>query len=109
VSSYFDNTTYKIFKRKKLLNAREARCEIISINDARKKVGLPILISKKRKCIVCGEAFRSIDASHRVCNKCRPKWERKRDDLEKAFIDIEDADTFDIQEVDELSIFEDIE
>ena len=72
-------------------------------------MGLSILISKDRICIVCGEAFRSIDASHRVCNKCRPKWERKRDDLEKAFIDIEDADTFDIQEVDELSIFEDIE
>ncbi|MDY6855470.1 MAG: hypothetical protein SWO11_12320 [Thermodesulfobacteriota bacterium] len=107
--SYYTDPTYKTLKRKKISKPKEEACEVISINDARKKVGLPILISKDRKCIVCGESFRSNDASHRVCNKCRPKWERKRDDLEKAFIDIEDSDTFYIQEVDELSIFEDIE
>ena len=107
--SYYIDPTHKTLKRKKFPNPKEERCEVISINDARKKAGLPILISKDRNCIVCGEAFKSTDASHRVCNKCRPKWERKRDDLEKAFIDIEDSDTFNAQEVDELNIFEDIE
>ncbi|MDY7032288.1 MAG: hypothetical protein SVY10_10350 [Thermodesulfobacteriota bacterium] len=87
----------------------EGDMEITSINEARKKIGLPELLCKNRICIACGKEFKSIDASHRVCDKCRPKWERKRNQLEKAFVNIEDTDTFELQDLEELSIFENID
>jgi len=51
----------------------------------------------------------SLDASHRVCDKCRPKWTKKRNELEKAFVNIEDTETFELLNIEELSIFEGIE
>jgi len=83
--------------------------EITSINQARKKVGLSELICKKRKCIVCENNFKSFDASHRVCDKCRPKWTKKRSELEKAFINIENTETFELLDIEELRMFEVIE
>ncbi|MFH1624497.1 MAG: hypothetical protein ABID54_04990 [Pseudomonadota bacterium] len=98
----------RIRKREGLPELTEGEFEHDSINEARRKVGLPELICKRRRCIACGKGFKSFDASHRVCDKCRPKWERKRGELEKALINIEDTDTFDFQDLEDLSIFEDI-
>jgi hypothetical protein len=98
-----------IRKSKGLPDLTESDFELISINQARKKVGLSELISKERRCIVCGKDFKSLDASHRVCDKCRPKWIKKRSELEKAFINIEDTETFELLSIEELSIFEGIE
>ncbi|MEW6614213.1 MAG: hypothetical protein AB1401_01920 [Thermodesulfobacteriota bacterium] len=98
-----------IRKSKGLPDLTESDFELISINQARKKVGLSELICKQRECIVCGKDFKSFDASHRVCDKCRPKWVKKRDELEKAFINIENTETFELLDIEEVSIFEVIE
>lgn len=73
-----------ISESNELSDVTESDFERISINKARKKVGLSELISKERRCIVCGKNFMSLDASHRVCDKCRPKWTKKRNELEKG-------------------------
>ena len=62
-----------------------------------------------KHCPVCGKNFKSLDASHRVCDKCRPKWIKKRNELEKAFVNIEDTETFELLNIEELTIFERIE
>lgn len=89
-------------------NLSVGELEFVAINQARRGAGLPELVCKDRGCIVCGKAFKSIDASHRVCNECRPRWERKRNDLKKAFINIEDTETFDLHDIEDLNVFEDI-
>jgi hypothetical protein len=96
-------------KSKGLPDLTESDFELISINQARKKVGLSELICKQRECIVCEKDFKSFDASHRVCDKCRPKWVKKRSEIEKAFINIEDTETFELLDIEELRIFEIIE
>lgn len=93
-------------KKEKYPKRIEGQAEIISINQARRGAGLPELICRQRECLVCGKGFQSLDASHRVCDNCRPKWEKKRDQIEKAFIDIEHSETFTFQDVEELSLFE---
>ena len=108
MSSYVTHIN-QIRKRKGLSELTEGEFELIYINQARRRVGLSELISKERRCIVCGKNFMSLDASHRVCDKCRPKWVRKRNELEKAFINIEDTETFELLNIEELSIFEVIE
>ena len=102
-------STHHFHRKRGAPRPAEKEMEIISINEARKKIGLSELICKKRMCIACGKEFNSLDPSHRVCDKCRPKWERKRSQLEKAFVNIEDTDTFELQDLEELSIFEEID
>ena len=99
----------RIGKKNKSFKFGERNLELLSINEARRKIGLPELICKERGCIVCNNSFKSLDASHRVCDKCRPKWERKKNQLEKAIINIEDTDSFDIHDLEELNIFENID
>ena len=96
-------------KKRGLSKIIDGKMEISSINEARRKIGLPELISKRRRCIACGKEFKSFDASHRVCDRCRPKWERKRNQLEKAFVNIEDTDSIELRDLEELSIFEGID
>ena len=108
MSSYVTQIN-QIRKRRGLSELTEGEFELIYINQARRRVGLSELISKERRCIVCGKYFKSLDASHRVCDKCRPKWTKKRNELEEAFINIEDTETFDLLNIEELSVFEGIE
>lgn len=42
--------------------------ELEEINECRKKLGLPALVVKKRKCLNCGKEFNS--DSFRVCVEC---------------------------------------
>ncbi|MFH2012795.1 MAG: hypothetical protein ABIJ37_08880 [Pseudomonadota bacterium] len=93
-------------KSDELSEITEGNFEQTVINQARKKVGLSELICKERECIVCEKNFKSYDASHRVCDKCRPKWSKKRSELEKAFINIEYTETFELLDIEELRIFE---
>ena len=108
MSSYVTDIN-QIRKRKGLSELTEDEFELISINQARRRVGLSELICKQRECLVCGKYFKSLDASHRICDKCRPKWLRKRIELEKAFVNIEDTEKFELLNIEELSIFERIE
>ena len=102
-------TQTKQFRKKKRTSKRNIKkLEITSVNEARRRAGLPELVSKERDCIVCAKVFMSLDPSHRVCDNCRPKWERRRSDMEKAFISIEDTETFNLQDLEDLNIFEDI-
>jgi len=102
-------TQTKQFKKKNRPSKRNIKkLEINSVNEARRRAGLPELISKERGCIVCARDFMSLDPSHRVCENCRPKWERKRRDMEKSFVTIEDTETFNLQDLEDLNIFEDI-
>ena len=107
MSSYV--TDINQIRKRKVSEFTEDEFKQISINQARRRVGLSELISKERRCIVCGKNFKSLDASHRVCDKCRPKWTKKRNELEKAFINIEDTETFELLNIEELSVFEGIE
>jgi hypothetical protein len=107
MSSYV--TDINQIRKRKVSELTEDEFEQISINQARRRVGLSELISKERSCIVCGKNFKSLDASHRVCDKCRPRWSRKRIELEKAFVNIEDTEKFELLNIEELSIFERIE
>lgn len=107
MSSYV--TDINQIRKRKVSELTEDEFEHISINQARRRVGLSELISKERSCIVCGKNFKSLDASHRVCDTCRPKWSRKRSELEKAFVNIENTEKFELLNIEELSIFERIE